>query len=149
MAVVVFLVVPLFVNDFQHRYWGALWAWSEATSLANGQSVPMSDDLAHVAELLGYFLIGATLLYSTVALGVWSRTIGQRLLGIAVSPVGQPTDKVGWNRGIARSLAWTLLSQGGNIFLIINAFSASMALWHPKRQTIPDLLARTQVVRRG
>ena len=148
VAVVVFVAAPVFISDFQHRYWGAIWAWSEATTAAGGQSVPMSDDLVHVGELLMYVLIGATLLYNALALGVWSRTLGQRLLGIAVAPVDKPAAKVGWNRGIARALAWTLLSQGGGLLLIVNAFSGSMALWHPKRQTVPDLLARTQVVRR-
>ena len=149
VAVVVFAAAPLLVHDFQQRYWGAIWTWSQATAEGSGQVGPMSEDLTHVGELLTYFLIGATLVYGFVALALYSRTVGQRLLGIAVSPVDKPEEKVGWNRGLARSLAWTLLSQGGGLFLILNAFSMSMALWHPKRQTIPDLLARTQVVRRG
>lgn len=149
VAVVVFAAAPLVIHDFQSRYWGAVWAWSEATSLGGGQLLAMSDDLRHVGELLTYLLVGTTLAYNVVALGMWSRTIGQRLLGIAVAPVDQPGDKVGWSRGVARSLAWTLLSQGGTLFLIVNVFSGSMVWWHPKRQTIPDLLARTQVVCRN
>ena len=149
VAILVFGLMPLLVGDFQARYWGALWAWSEATVNANGQAVAMSDDLVHLSALVGYYLIGATLIYGFVALLFWSRTVGQRALGIAVSPVDKGKDKVGWAPALSRSLAWTVLSQGGGLFLIVNAFSLSMILWHPKRQTLPDLLARTQVVRRG
>jgi uncharacterized RDD family membrane protein YckC len=90
-----------------------------------------------------------TVVYGVVSLSVWSRTLGQRIVGIAVSPIDKLSDKVGWAPALSRSLAWTVLSQGWGLFLILNAFSISMILWHPKRQTLPDLLARTQVVRRG
>jgi len=149
VAILVFGLMPLLVGDFQARYWGALWAWSEATVNANGQAVAMSDDLVHLSALVGYYLIGATLIYGFVALLFWSRTVGQRALGIAVSPVDKGKDKVKPGHALSRSLAWSVLSQGGGeVLLIVSAFSLSMILWHPKRQTLPDLLAGTQVVRR-
>ena len=140
-------VMPLFVSDFQNRVISGMQVLY-ADVLAGGQN-GFTDDLNHLLVIMTYTVIAVTVLYGAVSLGLWSRTLGQRLMGIAVSPVDQPADKVGWNRGIARSMAWTLLSQGGGLFLIVNAFSVSMVLWHPKRQSLPDLLSRTQVVRRG
>ena len=140
-------VLPFFVNDFQSRLITGMQAFY-ASLMAGGQNA-FTDDLNHLLQIMMYSAIVATVLYGSVSLGVWSRTLGQRALGIAVSPVDKPTDPVGWNRGFSRSLVWTLLSQGSGLFLIVNAFSISMILWHPKRQSLPDLLARTQVVRRG
>ncbi len=140
-------VLPFFINDFQNRVIVGMKAFYDDV-LAGGQG-GFTDDLTHLVAIMTYTLITATVLYGTVSLGVWSRTLGQRILGIAVSPVDKLADKVGWNRGVARTLVWTLLSQGGGLFLIVDAFSISMILWHPKRQSLPDLLARTQVVRRG
>jgi len=140
-------VMPFFIGGFQDRVLAGLQALY-ADVLAGGQA-GFTDDLNHLVVIVTYAMIATTVLYGTVSLGLWSRTIGQRISSIAVSPVDKPTEKVGWNRGLARSLGWTLLSQGGGLFLIVNAFSLSMILWHPKRQTLPDLLARTQVVHRG
>ena len=140
-------VMPFFIGGFQDRVLAGMQALY-ADVLAGGQA-GFSDDLNHLLVIVTYSMIATTVLYGTVSLGLWSRTIGQRISSIAVSPVDKPTEKVGWNRALARSLAWTLLSEGGGVFLIVNAFSISMILWHPKRQTLPDLLARTQVVRRG
>ncbi len=139
--------MSLVIHDFQGRVLAGVQAFY-ANVLAGGQSA-IPDDLNHLLMLMTYAVIVATALYGTVSLGIWSRTPGQRIAGIAVSPVDKLTDKVGWSRGLARSLAWTLLSQGGGLFLAVNALSISMVLWHPKRQTLPDLLARTQVVRRS
>ena len=140
-------VMPLFIGGFQDRVLAGAQTWY-AGVLAGGSSV-FSDDLTHLSMIVTYAMIATTVLYGTVSLGVWSQTLGQRISSIAVSPVDKPTEKVGWNRALARSLAWTLLSWGGGLFVIVNAFSISMILWHPKRQSLPDLLARTQVVRRG
>lgn len=140
-------VVPIFVTNFESRAWAGMKDYIAA--VAGGGQGTFTDDLSHLSMILTFSLIGATLVYGGICLGLWSRTLGQRITGIAVAPVEQPAEKVGWNRGIARTLAWTLLSQSTGLLLILNAFSVTMAVWHPKKQTLPDLLARTQVVRRG
>lgn len=116
--------------------------------LAAGGTGTMSTDLAHLQVILTYAVIGATIVYGLVSLGLFSRTLGQRLVGIAVCPADVGREKVGWQHALLRSLVWTLLSQGGGFLYIIHFMSISLALWHPRRQTLPDLLARTQVVRR-
>ncbi|MBI4901606.1 MAG: RDD family protein [Actinobacteria bacterium] len=146
VSFVITAAMSVVIHDFQDRVLKGVQAYYDG--FGGGQpTVP--DDLSHLLMLMTYAVIAATVLYGTVSLGTWSRTLGQRIAGIAVSPVDKLSEKVGWSRGLARSLAWTLLSQGGGLFLVVNVISISMALWHPKRQTLPDLLARTQVVRRS
>ena len=140
-------VLPFFIGGFQERLLTGFQSWY-ADLLAGGQA-GLSDDLSHLLVVMTYVGMAFTVVYGVVSLSVWSRTLGQRIVGIAVSPIDKLSDKVGWAPALSRSLAWTVLSQGGGLFLILNAFSISMILWHPKRQTLPDLLARTQVVRRG
>jgi uncharacterized RDD family membrane protein YckC len=147
VSLVVTALMPLFVSGYQDRVVSGLKVWY-AEVLAGGSGV-MSADLSHLVVIMNYGLLAVTLVYGLVTLSAWSRTLGQRIMGIAVSPVDKPAEKLPLSRAVSRSLAWTLLSQGGGFFVILNAFSVSMALWHPKRQTLPDLLARTQVVRRG
>ena len=140
-------VLPFFIGGFQDRLLAGFRSWY-AGLLAGGQAA-LSDDLSHLVGIMTYVVMAVTVVYGVVSLSVWSRTLGQRIVGIAVSPVDKPSDKVGWVAALSRTLAWTVLSQQGGLLLILNAFSMSMILWHPKRQTLPDLLARTQVVRRG
>lgn len=146
---VIFSLLPLFVSDFQDRFWGAILALGEATAASNGQAVAMSNDLIHVGVLVTYSLLGATVAYGLVALMFWSRTLGQRALGIAVSPVDRGKDRIKVPAALSRTLLWTLLSQGGELLLLPQLISFSLIMWHPKRQSLPDLLARTQVVRRN
>ena len=146
---VIFSLLPLFVSDFQDRFWGAILALGEATAASNGQAVAMTNDLIHVGVLVTYSLLGATVAYGLVALMFWSRTLGQRALGIAVSPVDRGKDRIKVPAALSRTLLWTLLSQGGELLLLPQLISFSLIMWHPKRQSLPDLLARTQVVRRN
>ncbi|MHB1009072.1 MAG: RDD family protein [Propionibacteriaceae bacterium] len=147
VSFVITAVMSVVIHDFQNRVVSGMQVLYDDV-LVGGQST-LPDDLSHLLMLMTYAVIVATVAYGVVCLGVWSRTLGQRVAGIAVCPVDKHADKVGWSRGLARSLAWTLLSQGGGLFLAVNAVSISMVLWHPKRQSLPDLLARTQVVRRS
>jgi uncharacterized RDD family membrane protein YckC len=140
-------VLPFFVSGFQDRLLTGFQSWY-VDLLAGGQAA-LSNDLSHLLVVMTDVAMAFTVVYGVVSLSVWSRTLGQRIVGIAVSPVDKFSDKIRWASALSRSLAWTVLSQGGGLFLIVNAFSLSMILWHPKRQTLPDLLARTQVVRRG
>ncbi len=126
----------------------AMEAWIAALQ-ASGGAAPPSDALNAQLTVLTVVTAVATFIYGVVLLGVSSRTFGQRMLGLTVVPVGEGEAKLGWPSTVSRSLAWTVLSNGtGTVMLIVQLISVSMAIWHPKRQTLPDLLARTQVVRR-
>jgi uncharacterized RDD family membrane protein YckC len=101
-------------------------------------------------------------LYAIVFLGTWQATPGQRMLGMKVVPaeakpgeiipLSDPIDpavrtvKLGWGRAVLRGLMWALLCSGGSLIMILQLFSVLMPLWHPRKQTIPDRLARTLVI---
>ena len=148
VLVLAFGVIPLFVSDFQNRFWGRLWSLSEDRVAAGGGAIELGPDLVHLGTLVTYASIGISLLYGVVALSLWSRTLGQRIAGIAVCPADKGKDRIGWREAIPRTLLWTVLAQGGNFLVLIQMVSVSLVLWHPRRQTLPDLIARTQVVRR-
>jgi uncharacterized RDD family membrane protein YckC len=145
---VTYSLLPLFVNDFLNRFWGAIYSAGKAAAEAGGQVGALSDDLSHVTTIATYSMLGATVAYGLLGLMLWSRTPGQRALGIAVSPVDRGKDRIQGPAAVSRTLLWTLLSQGGNLFWLLQLISLGLMVWHPKRQSLPDLLARTQVVRR-
>ena len=119
VTVLAFVLPPLFISDFQNRCWGALYTWSQATAAANGQSVPMSDDLTHLGMVLNYCEIGITVAYGLLALLLWSRTLGQRAVGIAVSPLDHGKDRVTAPAAVSRTLLWALLSVTGSLWLAL------------------------------
>ncbi len=145
IAFVAGAVLPLFVDDFQNRAMAGMQEWY--AQLVTGQGT-MSADLTHLIVMTTYAQIAATMVYGLLTLSLWSRTLGQRIAGIAVCPADKGKDKIGWRQAIPRTLMWTLLSQGGSFLVLIQMVSVSLVLWHPRRQTLPDLMARTQVVRR-
>lgn len=138
-------VLPFFVHDFQNRAFAGMQEWY--TQLVTGQSA-MSADLTHLIVITTYAQIAATMVYGLVTLSLWSRTLGQRVVGIAVCPADKGKEKVGWLQAIPRTLLWAVLSLGPGYLVLIQMVSVSLVLWHPRRQTLPDLIARTQVVRR-
>lgn len=134
------------VQDFQSRLVGGMQSWY--TALETNRGALPSDDITHLVTVLNYTLLATSFVYGAIFLSLWSRTPGQRLAGIALAPPERPQEGIDWRRAIPRSLTWSLLSLGGGFLLIPYVMSLSMVLWHPRRQTIPDLLARTLVVRR-
>jgi uncharacterized RDD family membrane protein YckC len=145
VAFVASAVLPFVVDDFQNRAMAGIKEWY--AQLFTGQGT-MSAELTHLVVLITYAQIAATLVYGLLTLSLWSRTLGQRIAGIAVCPADKGKDRIGWRQAIPRTLMWTLLSQGGSFLVLIQMVSVSLVLWHPRRQTLPDLMARTQVVRR-
>ncbi|MDR1807456.1 MAG: RDD family protein [Propionibacteriaceae bacterium] len=142
------------------------WLRSLYDSAATGSyAVPaMSATLAQLLRRLLLVRAGVILVYSVVFLATWGATPGMRLAGCRVVPVPPldnvahlanrtvPADQaavpVGWGRALWRSLTWVLLDTGG-LLVLLQLFSVLMPLWHPRRQTIHDMVARTVVVRRS
>jgi uncharacterized RDD family membrane protein YckC len=138
-------VLPFFINDFQARVLNAM---QELYAIVRSGQGEVSADVAHLQTILLYVVMAATFAYSLLTLVLWSRTLGQRVTGIAVCPADKGKEKIGWRQAISRTLLWTALSQGPGFLVLIQMVSVSLVLWHPRRQTLPDLIARTQVVRR-
>jgi uncharacterized RDD family membrane protein YckC len=76
-----------------------------------------------------------------------SATLGMLACGLRVVPVdeGRSTHRLGWQSVLVRALLWVL--PGALSLRILTVADVLLPLWHPKRQTLHDLAARTQVVK--
>jgi uncharacterized RDD family membrane protein YckC len=95
-------------------------------------------------------IIVVGLAYQLVALR-WKRaTLGKAMVGLRVVPVdqGEFTGRLEWNTIIIRAVIWIVPAAVGSLLFVLIA-DALFPLWHPKRQALHDLAARTQVVRPG
>lgn len=99
-------------------------------------------------------LAAVTLVYLLLSWALAGRTPGQALTGIRVVPAAtgdarfpeRGAQRPGPVRALVRALVWTglLFLPYGMALLLV---SVVMPLFHPRRQGLHDLLARTQVVR--
>jgi len=161
---VILAAVLLALGDFSQRLIAAWGDWVGAildAARAGKLSVPATDsNFQSLLQQTTYIRAGVVFVYSTVFLGTWGATPGMRLVGVrvvAAPPLeaGRPPRSIpasaldapcGWMRGVWRSLTWALLDSGISFFFLLQLLNASMILWHPRRQTIHDLVARTIVV---
>ena len=74
-------------------------------------------------------------------------TVGMLACGLRVVPLdeGRSTDRLSWSRVLVRTVLWVL--PWSLSLWILTVADALLPLWHPRRQTLHDLAARTQVVR--
>jgi uncharacterized RDD family membrane protein YckC len=157
----VFLVLPNWGNHLV----GTVEAWyAEALQqmAADGSLPVVTGELTSVMQQLTLAQGGLMLVYSLAFLLTWGATPGMRLLRLAViaaPPVeafppprwvtaAQGAQKLDWGRAIWRSLGWAILNCGASLLVFLQIFSLLMPLWHPRRQTLHDIIARTLVVRR-
>jgi uncharacterized RDD family membrane protein YckC len=163
------VAVLALARDFTDKYAAAAQTWAEKfySSLAAGQGAvpPMPDELLNGANLLTGVVAGLAFVYSLAFLVTWGATPGMRLTGLRVIPapllervaaplprsvtVAQAQAKLPVGRAVWRSLAWGLLASGFSYLVFVQLFSLLQPLWHPRRQTLHDLIARTLVIRRA
>jgi uncharacterized RDD family membrane protein YckC len=146
-VVLVVIVLLATVSDFWGRYTRESSAWSEAVLDGRSGILDMSPELIHLGSLMTAASAGVSLLYGIVFLGLWGATLGQRALRLRVVPFGRGNAKLGWLQAIVRTCIWTLLAQGGSFLLLVQTVNVLLPLWQRNRQTLHDILARTQVVR--
>ena len=92
--------------------------------------------------------LGIGMLYHVGFLRWKSATPGKLLCGLRVVPVdrGHAVGPLPWSSILIRSAIWVLPSI--NSFLsLITVIDVLFPLWHPKRQALHDMAAKTQVVR--
>jgi uncharacterized RDD family membrane protein YckC len=92
--------------------------------------------------------LGIGMLYHIGFLRWKSATPGKLLCRLRVVPVdrGHAVGPLPWSSIVIRSAIWVLPSI--NSFLsLITVIDALFPLWHPKRQALHDMAAKTQVVR--
>ncbi len=120
--------------------------WSQVVQ--GSTQIEPSAEMLHLQTLLTIATVSVTLAYGLLCLLTLSGTLGQRVLGMRVVPVDHGHEKVSPGAAVLRTVAWSLLSSGYGLFQAVQIVNGLMPLWHPRRQTLHDLLSRTQVVRR-
>ncbi len=105
--------------------------------------IPASDQL-----LLTALTVAISFVYQLAFLRWRSATLGKLVCGLRVVPVdeGRAAGPLSWRSVVTRALVWA--APGLNLLLgLFQVVDVLFPLWHPKRQALHDLLARTQVVR--
>jgi uncharacterized RDD family membrane protein YckC len=106
---------------------------------------PLRDQMIFTAASLAVGMV-----YHLAFLRWKSATPGKLICGLRVRPVdrGRFAGPLDWTTVVIRSAVWVL--PGVNSLLaFFTVVDVLFPLWHPKRQAIHDLAAKTQVVRPG
>lgn len=91
-----------------------------------------------VLALVGFLLVAG---YRAITVGLMNATLGQKVVGIRVARLGDETiADVGWRTAILRGVF------AGLLYETIGFFAQISVLFTDRRQTVPDLLAKTVVV---
>jgi len=114
--------------------------------------LPASTALISTTDQLTLTLVSLAvgLAYHVIFLRLKGATPGKLICGLRVVPVdqGRFTGQLAWGSVLIRAAIWVLPGAVAYL-LIVKIFDSLFPLWHPKRQALHDLAARTQVVRRG
>ena len=152
-GVIVSVVVAVVSFPIWQRMYAALAAYLEAAQQSGGlppgfeatDLFPLRDQMIFTAVTLG---IG--MLYHVAFLRWKGATLGKLMCGLRVVPVdrGRDPGPLAWNTVGIRAAVWVL--PGINSLLaLFTILDVLFPLWHPKRQALHDLAAKTQVVRPG
>lgn len=92
--------------------------------------------------------LGVGLAYHVLFLRLKGATPGKLVTGLRVVRVdqGRSTKRLGWGPVTLRALVWLVPTING-LLAVVRLVDALFPLWQPKRQSLHDLVARTQVVR--
>ena len=93
--------------------------------------------------------VGVAMLYHVAFLRWKSATPGKLICRLRVVPVDRGHDRnpLAWGSVFIRSAIW-VLPHISSLLSLITVVDALFPLWHPKRQALHDMAAKTQVVRR-
>lgn len=93
------------------------------------------------SALVGIAVFG---LYRVILLGTLSATLGQLAVGLRTVPAGADAEaKLGWGQAVVRGLMGAVLYQ----HLVVGAINALFAAVTAKRQTLSDMISKTQVLK--
>jgi uncharacterized RDD family membrane protein YckC len=93
--------------------------------------------------------LGVAMLYHVAFLRWKSATPGKLICGLRVVPVDRGRDRgpLAWSSIFIRAGIWVLPGIS-SLLSLITVVDVLFPLWHPKRQALHDLGAKTQVIRR-
>jgi uncharacterized RDD family membrane protein YckC len=158
-AIIDYLIISAIVGIITFPIWRSLYgAWSnflDGVLEAQRQGVPpptvsLTDLISGTDQLiLTVATLAVAMLYHVGFLRWKSATPGKLICGLRVVPVdrGRDPGPLAWSPAIIRTSIWVLPSISSLLSLITVA-DALFPLWHPRRQALHDLAAKTQVTRR-
>ena len=113
---------------------------------------PTANDLMSPADQLSLMLIGLAVAfaYNLLFLRFKQATPGKLICRLRVVPVdqGQFRGLLPWGSAVVRTVVW-VLPRIQPVLLIFRLLDGLFPLWHPKRQALHDIPAKTQVVKRS
>jgi uncharacterized RDD family membrane protein YckC len=111
---------------------------------------PEVTDLISLNDQMWLMVIGMVvgMVYHSVFLRLRSATPGKLLCGLRVVPVdhGRHVGRLGWSAVLVRAAIW-VGPAALSYLLLVQVVDALLPLWHPRRQALHDLAAKTQVVK--
>lgn len=153
-----YVIISAIITIVTFPVWQSLYAaWmSFFNAVVEAQRLGVAPPTMSVTELISgrnqliltAATIGIGMLYDVGFLRWKSATPGQLLCRLRVVPVdrGHATGPLPWGSILIRSAIWVLPSI--NSFLsLITVVDVLFPLWHPKRQALHDIAAKTQVIR--
>jgi uncharacterized RDD family membrane protein YckC len=112
--------------------------------------VPTANTLISTSDQLTLTLITVAvgLIFNVAFLRWKAATPGKLICGLRVVPVdqGRNQERLSWTTVLSRTAVW-VLPNVNSLLLVVKVLDLLFPLWHPKRQALHDLVARTQVVR--
>jgi uncharacterized RDD family membrane protein YckC len=157
-AIIDYLIISAIVGIVCFPIWRSLYgAWSNyINGVLEAQrqgvappTVSLTDLISGTDQLiLTVASLAVGMLYHVAFLRWKSATPGKLICGLRVVPVdrGRDPGPLAWSPAIIRTSIWVVPGISSLLSLITVA-DALFPLWHPKRQAIHDLVAKTQVIR--
>jgi uncharacterized RDD family membrane protein YckC len=154
------VIISAIVTIVTFPVWQSLYAaWtSYFDAVLEAQRLGVAPPTMSVTELISgrdqliltVATIGIGMLYHVGFLRWKSATPGKLLCGLRVVPVdhGLAAAPLPWSSILIRSAIWVLPSISSFLSLI-TVVDVLFPLWHPKRQALHDMAAKTQVIRPG
>ncbi|NHB85696.1 RDD family protein [Tessaracoccus sp. HDW20] len=149
IIVYILATVVFALTGVDQRMAGEMQRWLDALALwaeGNGAGqIPMPATALWTALAVASLInIAIYAIYRTVLLGTMSATLGQLALGLRTVKVGEPvTSKLGWGTAAVRGIVGAILYQ----HLVIGFVNGIFAAFTSNRQTLSDMISRTQVLR--
>lgn len=125
---------------------------SRAAQTGQPYSMPSATDMISTSDQLALNLIAVAvgLIYHVLFVRFKGATPGKMACRLRVVPtdVGRHTGMLPWGTSVIRALIW-VLPKAFSLLSLFRLLDALFPLWHPKRQALHDMAAKTQVVKLG
>jgi uncharacterized RDD family membrane protein YckC len=157
-ALIDIVIVATIVTIITFGVWRSLYAaWvSYFNAVLDAQSQGVAPPPVNLTDLISannqlivtVATLGIGMLYHVGFLRWKSATPGKLICGLRVVPVDRGLDMgpLPWSSVLIRAAIWVLPSIS-SLLGFITVVDALFPLWHPKRQALHDIAAKTQVIR--